>query len=58
MDIHTIKMEKRTQKTRQLYASASHKVEEDLFGCAAENLYLLLKVFKDRLTELIWDESE
>ena len=46
-----------TASGRKLYASATAKLEEDLFDCVADDLYLFLKALKDRAREYGWDEE-
>ena len=45
-----------TTKGRKLYASATSKLEDDLFNCTAEDLYGFLRALKDRAREYGWDE--
>ena len=46
-----------TASGRKLYASATAKLEEDLFDCVADDLYSFLKALKDRAREYGWDEE-
>ena len=46
-----------TSAGRKLYASATAKVEEDLFDCTADDLYGFLRAVKDRAREFGWDQA-
>jgi hypothetical protein len=41
---------------RKLYSTVTSKLEDELFNCSAEDLYLFLKALKDRAREYGWDE--
>ena len=46
-----------TSAGRKLYATATAKVEEDLFDCTADDLYGFLRAVKDRAREFGWDQT-